>query len=364
MPTALVIGGTGPTGPHIVEGLGARGFDVTVFHSGHHEVPEVDHVPHLHGDAFSADGIAGTLGDRGFDLVVACYGRLRAIAEFFADRCDRFISVGGIPAYRGVFDATRFDPPGLPIPTAESAPLADEDDDGKSYRVAKTEERLFEHQPDATHFRYPFVYGPRQIAPQDWVIVRRVLDGRPAIIVPDGGLAAETRAYTRNAAHTVLLAVDVDESAGRVFNVGDEESLSISQRIQLICDELGHDMAMVSVPTDVALPARPLSGQHVPGHRILDLSATRSVLGYRDVVPARQAIRETARWLAENPLPVGIREEAVLEDPFDYEREDRLLDAWRTAMATLPDLDYPQEPGYGWAYSGPGTNYRRDDTRI
>ncbi|MEE2631454.1 MAG: epimerase, partial [Actinomycetota bacterium] len=108
---ALVIGGTGPTGPAIVNGLEHRGLTVTLFHTGRHEVDEVAHVEHLHGDPFSAEGVAEALSGRTFDVVVACYGRLRAIAEVLSGRCDRFVSVGGTPAYRGYFDPTRFDPP-------------------------------------------------------------------------------------------------------------------------------------------------------------------------------------------------------------------------------------------------------------
>ena len=361
---ALVIGGTGPTGPAIVHGLEHRGLTVTLFHTGRHEVEEVAHVEHLHGNPFSAEAVDETLSGRSFDVVVACYGRLRAIAEVLSGRCDRFVSVGGTPAYRGYFDPTRFDPPGLPIPTAEDAPRSTEDDGGKSYRVARTEDLLFGHQPSATHLRYPFVYGPRQIAPLDWCIVRRVLDRRPAIIVPDAGLAAETRSFSENAAHTVLLAVDQPAAGSRVFNVGDEEALTVAQRVGLICAELGHEMEIVGMPTDLALPARPLMMQAEPGHRILDLSATRDVLGYRDLVPARRATGLAARWLADNPLEPGGSAEQVLEDPFDYEREDRLLDWWRSATCDPPDLDYPVEPGFGIYYSGPGTSRRRNDERI
>ena len=41
MPRALVIGGTGPTGPFVVGGLLERGYDVTILHTGHHEIPEI-----------------------------------------------------------------------------------------------------------------------------------------------------------------------------------------------------------------------------------------------------------------------------------------------------------------------------------
>ena len=177
-------------------------------------------------------------------------------------------------------------------------------------------------------------------------------------------MMAETRSYSENAAHAVLCAVDTPTAGGRCFNVGDEESLTISQRIALICSELGHDMEIVGMPTDLALPARPLMMQVEPGHRVLDLSATRDVLGYRDLVPAREAVGIAARWLSDNPLEPGGTQEAVLEDPFDYVQEDRLLNWWRSATANPPDLNYPDEPGYGAYYSGPGTSRRRSDTRI
>src|SRR5476649_134315 len=50
-PRALVIGGTGPTGPFVVEGLHRRGFDVTILHGGQHEVEfAVPNVRHIHED--------------------------------------------------------------------------------------------------------------------------------------------------------------------------------------------------------------------------------------------------------------------------------------------------------------------------
>ena len=54
-PTALVVGGTGPTGPHVVGGLLDRGFVVTVLHTGRHERDEIPAVvEHVHTDPFDA----------------------------------------------------------------------------------------------------------------------------------------------------------------------------------------------------------------------------------------------------------------------------------------------------------------------
>ena len=40
----------------------------------------------------------------------------------------------------------------------------------------------------------------------------------------------------------------------------------------------------------------------------------------------------TARWLVANPPAVDSQADKVLQDPFDYEWEDRLIDAWRGAL--------------------------------
>jgi nucleoside-diphosphate-sugar epimerase len=365
MPNALVIGGTGPTGPPLALGLEQRGFAVTILHSGRHEVPDVAHLDHLHGDVFSEEGLTAALGPATFDVLVASYGRLRAIAEVFKGRVGRILSIGGAPVYRGFFDPSLYNPAGLPVPTAEESTLATEDEDGKSYRISRTEQMLFDVHPTATHFRYPYVYGPRQLAPREWCIVRRILDGRPVLILPDDGLTLIPYGYVDNLAHALLLAVDQPaESMGQIFNCGDDEKLSIRQVAELIRDELGSDIELLGMPAALAVPARPLQQCYLNTHRVLDTSKLRYLLGYRDVVPAREAVRRAARWLVENPPDRGGYEETALQDPFDYEAEDRLVAWWRAAVSSPPDLGYDHPPGYGKSYAGPGTRHVRADTRI
>ena len=279
-------------------------------------------------------------------------------------KTGQFISIGGAPAYRGFMDPDLWDPPGLPMPTREDAPRSDETVDGKSYRVARTEDIVFDFHPHATHFRYPMVYGPRQPAPREWSIVRRVLDGRPYIVVADGGSTLLTYGYVENLAHAVVLAVDHPAAAGQCFNAADDECLTISQVIAIVAAELDHDIEIVSMPWEIALPARPLIQQPRPTHRVLDTSLLRQRLGYRDLVPARLAIARTARWLAEHrPEPGGV-EEKVLEDPFDYDAEDQLVGAWKRALSALPSVEWRHTPGFGLTYSGPGATRVRSDTRI
>jgi nucleoside-diphosphate-sugar epimerase len=361
----LVIGGTGPTGIHIVRGLIDRGHEVAILHRGTHERRETPpEVEHIHADPYDMASLSAAIGDRTFDLSVVMYGRLRRIAELLVGRTDRFVSVGGVPAIRGWMNPWLFTPDGLPVPVGETAAtVAVPEEDEKGYRVARTEEYVFANHPRAAHFRYPYVYGPLQVVPREWSIVRRVLDGRDFIVVADDGLTLHHHGYTENMAHAVLCGVDrPDDAAGCVFNCGDDEVLSIRQVIEIVAAELDHGLEIVSMPHGLAIPARPLLAQPSVTHRVLDTSLLRSRLGYRDVVPAREAVARTARWLADNPIAPGATEEVALTDPFDYTAEDRLVDAWRRALATMPSIEFATTPGVGLAYSGPGGRPRTQRT--
>lgn len=352
----LVIGGTGPTGIPIVRQLVDDGHGVTILHRGTHERPETPaEVEHLHADPFDETSLRAALDGTTWDAIAAMYGRLRRVAEVTAGLCGHFVSIGGVPAYRGWTDAWQYDPPGLPVPTAEDSALTtDPAIDDKGYRIVRTEQAVFAAHPRAAHFRYPYLYGPYQPAPREWSIVRRILDGRRRIVVADEGLTLHHHCYTQNAAAAVTRAIEHPElAAGTIFNVADEEVLTIRQVVELCARELGAELEIVSMPYELAIPARPLLTQPLPTHRVLDLSRLHHQLGHRDVVPARAAVRRTTRWLVENPPEHGGIEEQVLTDPFDYVAEDRLIDSWLAARAAVKLPEFAVSPGWGMAYSGP-----------
>ena len=119
------------------------------------------------------------------------------VAQATVGRCDHFVSVGGVPAYRGWTNARLFEPAGLPVPVAEDSALVDDPAlDEKGYRIVRTEQAVFAAHPNAAHFRYPYLYGPYQPAPREWAIVRRILDGRRRIVVADDGLTLHHHCYT------------------------------------------------------------------------------------------------------------------------------------------------------------------------
>jgi nucleoside-diphosphate-sugar epimerase len=357
----LVVGGTGPTGIPLVRSLVASGHHVTLLNRGLHPSPETPAaVRQRRADPYDDASLAAALEGTTWDVVVAMYGRLRRVAELTKGRCGQFVSVGGVPAYRGWTDAWQYDPPGLPVPVREDAELVgDPTVDDKGYRIVRTETAVFEHHPDAVHFRYPYVYGPYQLAPREWLIVRRILDGRRRIVVADDGLTLHHHCFTENCAAAVQRAIDHPErAAGTIFNLGDEEVLTVRQVIELCATALGTTLEIVSMPYDLALPARPLLAQPLPTHRVLDLTRVHEQLGHRDVVAARAAVPITARWLAEHPPRRGGQEEMVLTDPFDYAAEDALVDAWQSARASVVVPEFALRPGFGLAYSGPESRPR------
>lgn len=358
-----MIGGTGPTGVYVVQGLVDRGFSVEMLHSGRNEVEETpDEVVHIHADVYDPDELTRVLSGRKWDLCIAAYGRLRKTAELLSGNVGRFISIGGFPALLGYMNPYAFDPPGMPVPTPIDGPVVrDESMDTKGYRIVLTEEAVLEQQPEATHFRYPFVYGPRQPVPREWLIVKRILDGRPHIILPDGGLTLHHFGYAENLAHAILSAIDKPENTlGKIYNAADSEVLTLRTVVELIAKGLGHEWEIINMPWELAAPARPLITQPLPTHRVLDTTAMQRDFGYRDKVPPRQAVVRAAKWLVENPL--SDEQASLLQDPFDYAAEDELIAAWKKAVASMPDIEWKSPPGYGVAYSGPGGRDRTKST--
>lgn len=347
----------------IVEGLLDRGYEVTILHSGQHEVAFTRSVEHLHGDPHFKETLEGTLGNRTYDLVVAMYGRLRITAEVMRGRTGRFIGIGGAGGYAQPNDP-RWGPLGRPLMPDESGVWqTDPELDKFHYLMHISEEAVLAAHADgaynATIIRPPNMYGPGQIAPEEWCIVRRILDGRKRLIIADAGFKIEARIYTENGAAAVLLAVDKpDASAGKRYNVRDGRLYTMRQRIELVARTLGHEFNFVDMPYALATPCHPL-WRHQQGHLAVDDSLFRQELGYRDKVPAEEAYRRTARKLLESPLARGGEQETQLGDPFDYAAEDELIRVWEEGKEKLAAVPFrlpppahryrhPKTPGETW----------------
>ncbi len=337
MANILVIGGTGPTGPYIVNGLIEAGHTVSVLHRGTHEVPYITEIEHIHTDPHFEEPLAAALSGRRFDTVVATYGRIRLMPKLLRDKTQRLVTVGGATYYPIESRAATEDDPRI-----SGMKLYD--------RMNETEEALLEGHAagwySLTHMRYPNIYGPRQLAPNDWSTIRRLRDGRRRLLVVDGGLMLRSRAYAANAAHAVLLAIhQAQASDGQVFNVADTFVPSDADRVRKIAEKMGVEIELVSVPARSRLPAfypgisRSLRvkgiGEPRSEHEIVSVAKAQALLGYECPWDFDAAMSETVDWYLNNPPPAGGEIEKTLGDAFDYAAEDRFLEQYDSQLERL-----------------------------
>jgi len=355
---ALVIGGTGPTGPYLVNGLIAQGYDVSIMHRGTHDSNEVPHsVERIIGDPHFRETIREALHGRSFDLIIATYGRIRYIAEIVGEHTEQLITVGGAPCFRGVLQPEELSPAGLQVPLPEDAPKVESEEEFRfGYLVRLAEEAVMHgHESgnySATHFRYPVVYGPRQLTPTIWTVMRRLMDDRPHMVLPDGGLTLTTRGYSENVAHSVLLAAQKpDTAAGQIYNCGDEHQLTMAQWVEVVAWTMESKIEIIGVPDQYAYPARDLMMFHGPSnHQLFDLYKIKSELGYRDVVPPLEAIERTVRWYRDNPPEETPEFAADLTKV--YAIEDSIATVYQDACEKLAAIDYVQ-PDFHHPYPHP-----------
>lgn len=351
MKSALVIGGTGPTGPYIVQGLVQRGYEPVVLHRGYHEVPLGVDIEHIHADPHFEETLTAALAGRSFDLIIATYGRLRLFVEALEGKSDRLVTIGGT-AYA--------DTKGRPA-TEDDARYTENKIVAK---IVETEDVLRKAHVDGvfsiTHLRYPNLYGPRQLAPREWSIIRRIRDGRRQIPVLNGGLTLESRAFVENAAQTVMLAVDhPEESAGQQYNVADEYTPSDAERVRKIAEVMGVDVELANFTPESGAPAYwwgsgrdlefvKLKRPPITYHKLLNVEKIKKELGYRDPIDFETATQRTVEWYLENPLERGGEEEGQIGDPFDYQAEDAFLESLAEFNARTSAL-----PFSGVSYSHP-----------
>lgn len=369
MKTALVVGGTAATGVAIVAGLRARGYTVTVYHRGTHELPEQDDLEHIHGDPHSRESIAADLGDRSWDVAIATYGRIRYVAEALRGRTGHLVTISGTP----VLAATH----GVPTLDDEAYESEDNAPPGMGRlipRIADTEQAIIagHRRGDftGTVVRYPYTYGPYAVAPFEWHVIQRVLDRRARWVVQAGGLGLVARCASPNAAEVALLALDrPDAAGGQIYNAADTRQYSQREWIAATAAAMGHSFEFVDIPATIAplgSNAVPMAGEYswvrrgdvadgIIRHQLLSSLKVRDELGYRDVVDPLDWLRVTVEhWLANRPVIDGAGGRLGPAD-FDYAAEDALLAWWDGVLRDNPGFghrlvrahpyDHPKESG-------------------
>ena len=178
------------------------------------------------------------------------------------------------------------------------------------------------HLP-GTVLRLPMVYGPGDPLHRFLPIVKRIDDGRPALLFEEK-LAAwrSPRGYVEDVAAAIALAALAaasDGAAGRIYNVGESESFSELEWARQIAAVTGWTGELVVLPAD-RTPAHLRWPGNLDQHWVTDTTRLREDLGYCESIAREEAIRRTIVWERANPT-------AAHSHAFDYEAEDAVLKA-------------------------------------
>jgi nucleoside-diphosphate-sugar epimerase len=202
-----------------------------------------------------------------------------------------------------------------PVPREPEDPMPWADDYDKILveRVVLGEPSL-----PGTILRLPMVYGPGDGHHRLFPYLKRMDDHRPFILVGEPQARWRwTRGYAENVAAAIAAAAMNEQAAGRIFNIGEPDTLSETEWIKAIGLEAGWKGKVISVPQG-QLPGKQPALNFEQDLEV-DTSLIRRELGYTEAVSRAEALRRTIAWeRAHPPGPIDPEE-------FDYVAEDRVL---------------------------------------
>lgn len=330
----LVLGGTLFIGPQVVRRLVRAGCEVTVFHRGKSNTELPGTVEHLLGDRNELRAHAEALRAQKPDIVVDMRplddADAQAVMDVFVGFARRVVAISSVDVYRayGKLIGIEKGPPD-PVPLTEESPLRERlyPYRGETPRAADDPRRrlddydkilaekvfLSDDRLPGTVLRLPMVYGPLDYQHRLYPYLKRMDDGRPAILLDAVQYHwRDSRAFVGNVGHAVSLAVLRDEAAGRVYNVAEPKAYMEADWVRRVGQAAGWSGDVMAVP------AGRLGEDGDFTHELaVDSTRIRTELGYTEEVAEDRALAETIAWERANP-----------PDPspaFDYCEEDRIL---------------------------------------
>lgn len=300
---ALVTGGGGFIGSHLVEQLLIEGHDIRVldnFATGRREnlLPIIDDIELVEGDVQSYERLHNAV--RGCEVVfhqAALPSVPRSVQDPLTSNASNVTGTLNMllaardSGVRRVVYASSSSVYGaneaLPK-TEELAPLP-----LSPYAVAKLAGegycRAFHrvYGLETVALRYFNVFGPRQdplsqyaaVIPQ---FITAFLDGRTVTVFGDGGQSRDFT-FVENVVDANLLAMALDGIAGQTYNVACGSQITINQLIDELRELVGRDVEFAYVeprPGDVR-------------HSVADVSRAEQELGYRPAIDFREGLART-----------------------------------------------------------------------
>jgi nucleoside-diphosphate-sugar epimerase len=341
----LIIGGTGFIGSFVVRDLLAQGHDVAVFHRGHSKSVIPGGVQQILGDraemGWKKMDFVRFLPDVVIDCILSSERQAKGLMEIFRGVTKRVVAVSSQDVYRAYGIAIgKESGPLQPVPLTEESdvrsrlnPYPDAHlrsmrqvfpwidsyyDKIPVERVVLGDEKL-----PGTVLRLPMVHGPGDPLHRFHPTLKRIDDGRAAILIQDD-LArwGAARGYVENMAAAIALAATSPKAAGRVYNVAEPHAYPEGDWLRMIGETAGWNGEVVALPKE-NLPAHLRVSYKTEQHWIVSSARIREELGYSEPVPLREGMRRTIEWERANPPAAPTP--GNVDAQFDYAAEDAAL---------------------------------------
>ncbi len=337
-----VIGGTNFIGPLVVHSLSEQGHEVTVFHRGQTRADLPRGVKEILGDRRSLDEKVVELQRLApevvLDMIPFTEQDTLEVMHIFSGIAHRLVAISSQDVYRAFGRVNGKETgPVERLPITEESPLRQNlypyrgatprnQDDPKKWqddydKILVERVVMGDANLPGTILRLPMVYGPGDYQHRLFSYLKRMDDKRPAILLDEAEAQWRwTHGYVENVADAIALAVTDQRSTGRIYNVGEPFTFTMTEWIALIGKIAGWQGRVVTVPHG-SLPEPLRWGINAEQDIVVDSSRIRRELGYKERVDVDDSLQRTVAWERANP-PKEI-------DPreFDYVVEDTFLNA-------------------------------------
>jgi UDP-glucose 4-epimerase len=301
VPRALVTGGAGFIGSHLVERLLERGDEVTVvddLRNGRRSnlATAVDEIRLIEGDCSRA---AGLLGSEDFDVVYHLAAPAYVppsvddpVADLRANVEQTLILLQALRARSTklvhVSSAAIYGEPNVQ-PIREDVPPAPVSPYGVDKFAAEEHVRVASllHGLPTVILRYFPVYGPRQRKQVIFDLINKAIADPRRIEVFGTGQELRDLVYVDDVVSATLIAADRAPANGEAYNVGSGRMVTIAEVVREVCRAIG------SVPA-VAYTGAVRKGDS--SRMVADISRLRA-LGYEPETSLRRGIAATVDWV-------------------------------------------------------------------
>jgi nucleoside-diphosphate-sugar epimerase len=343
----LLIGGSGFIGPHVACQLLDQGHQVAVFHRGKAKAALPESALQILGDrqalADSAPEFRRFAPDIVVDLILSSERQARELMKTIRGIPDRVVALSSGDVYRaaGILHGLEQGPL-QPVPLTEESELRTHKNpyppevlamlrnefawlDDEYDKIPVEQVVMGDSEIHGTVLRLPMIYGPGDPLHRLHPILKRIDDGRPAILMQEEFAQWRAlRGYVENVAAAIALAVISPQAAGRIYNVAELKSFSELEWAQNVGRVAGWKGTVLALPKQQT-PAHLQIPYNAAQHWTASSARIREELGFHEPISFDTALERTIAWERANP-PATV-------DPkqFDYAAEDAALDARASA---------------------------------